>query len=136
MVGAETGRLAPAIHDLTTVFTRHDVRVRNGRSSRGHFVDRAALASMPARSRDNAVFVGMCTSDPFKESAHARDVCRWTRAASAAGLRINIEIDYLRITNGRCVVATADRAALSQNLAVVFRAGLPGDEKRGSPVRK
>jgi hypothetical protein len=66
MAGAETGRLAPTIHDLTTVFAGRDVRLRKGRSGRGYSIDCAALAHMPARSGDNTVFVGMPAGDPFK----------------------------------------------------------------------
>jgi hypothetical protein len=50
VVGPETGRLAPAIHDPITVLARHDVRLGNGRSGSGHFIDCAALAGMPASS--------------------------------------------------------------------------------------
>jgi hypothetical protein len=90
MVGPDTGRVAPAIHDPTTVFTRHDILV----------VVTLSLAGMPAGSRDNAEFVGVPAGYPFKETTHAHDVRRWTEAASAVLSRIDIEIDYLRITNG------------------------------------
>jgi hypothetical protein len=75
IVGAETGRLAPAIDNPITVFARHDVRISDGRFGRSHSIDRAALARIPAGSRDNAVFVGMPAGDPFKKSAHSADLC-------------------------------------------------------------
>jgi len=41
---------------------------------------------------------------------------RWTKAASAVLLRIDIEIDYLRITNGRWLFATGRQPTLVARL--------------------